>query len=568
MPDHVGHRQGLHAMPEPDFAVFRGVCRELGPLGVGGLSKVFFGGYQSKAAQALWDPFESHQCRFCGQLDTKTHRQFECPAHAHVRQPFQALLDWVQYNASHWPFCALPSLHPDVGVLRLVWSSRKVRPQPPPSALVPQYSLDVCHFYTDGTCAHNACPVARHAAWSVVLDCDPHGSPETVLLAWLHDKRTPQSYHVVHQGLVPGQQSIDRAELCALLQVCHDAASMPHVHCIAWTDSQYALDAVQQWNERSHQNGGPIPTNYDIFASMQVPCKPGNLTLRKIKAHTEAAVAPLSEVRHVLGNAAADIAADMARKSDFAFVVDLVDEVYDHSCIQKDAFLLSCRYQQELTRSVAAADARARETALGTTYNHDDEEATFHMLVQRWMSGSVDGPEEVPLVELPEQWPRVTSWPQWFLSSLWIWKHSLLWPEAPDRRLQRGEGVTFLELLVNYVVVACRLPPVSSDFDRSLADPLSAEGILRPLTVRELVANFVSATDFLTRVCGQAFWGASKHHRIYSLTLLGERSPRKGLRQRPGMLAARRTAQLLVKVLQNAHAPEIMRDFALRNQSM
>ena len=156
-------------------------------------------------------------------------------------------------------------------------------------------------------------------------------------------------------------------------------------------------------------------------------------------------------------------------------------------------------------------------------------------------------------------------WPQWFLITLWTWRQTLVWPEPTDRRLPRGEGVTFLELLLNYVVVTCRLPPVSSELDHSLADPLSPGGILRPLTLRELVTNMVSATDYLTRACGQAFWGVRRHHRIYSLTLLGERSPRKGLRQRPGMLAETTTAELLVRVIQSAHAPEIVRDFALEH---
>ena len=171
----------------------------------------------------------------------------------------------------------------------------------------------------------------------------------------------------------------------------------------------------------------------------------------------------------------------------------------------------------------------------------------------------------MPPLELPLQWPQAPRWPQWFLINLWTWRQTLVWPQQTDRRLQRGEGITFLELLLNFVVVTCRLPPVSSELDDSMADPLSPDGILRPLTLRELVTNLVSATDYLTRACGQAFWGVKRHHRIYTLTLLGERSPRKGLRRRPGMLAERHTAELLVKVIQNAHSPEIVRDFALEH---
>ena len=278
-------------------------------------------------------------------------------------------------EAPHWPFCALPGLHPDVGVLRLVWGSRKISPLPPPASLVSRYNLSLCHFYTDGTCAHNECPMARHAAWSVVLDCDPTGPPVTILSHWLQHKRIPQSYHVVHQGLTPGSQSIDRAELCALLQVCCDAASMPDVQCTAWTDSQYALDAVERWSAQHCLHGDTVPTNFDLFQAMQVTRKPPNLTLRKIKAHTAPEEAAVSEIRNILGNAAADVAASMARRNEFAFVLDLVEEVCCHHNVQKEAFLLFCRYQQELTRHVASVDARTREAAPGATHTLQGDES-------------------------------------------------------------------------------------------------------------------------------------------------------------------------------------------------
>ena len=399
-----------------------------------------------------------------------------------------------------------------------------------------------------------------------MLDCDPEGSPEALLLGWLTRRQSPQSFNVIHQGLVPGGQTIDRAELCALLQVCHNAANMPDVPCTAWTDSQYALDAVEKWQEQNFANGEALPTNFDLFEAMQVPFKPMNLTLRKIRAHTDATAAPLQDVRHVLGNAAADSAADMARKQDFPFVLDLVDEVYDYHCTQKENFLVFCRYQMELTRHVAtAADARLRETALDATTDGANDGDTTQQLMQRWLARSIGGPERVPPMELPATWPRMTRWPQWFLTSLWLWRCSLVWPEARIGRLLKGEGITFLELLLNYVVVVNRLPPVASCTDGSLIDPLSADGILRPLTLRELVANFASATDFLTRACEQPFWSVPRHHRIFSLTLLGERSPRKGLSYRPGMMAEEATAQILVDVIQNDHAAELVREFALRS---
>ena len=541
----VAHRQGLHSFNALDVDVFRGVCRELGPQAVGALGRVFFGGFHSKAS------------------DTKWHRIFECPAHAEMRRPFLPVLDWVRQNAPHWPYCAIPEQHKDVGVLRLIWGSRKVDPNPPPVSLILSFSLNKCVMYTDGTCANNDCPAARHAAFAIVLDCSPDSGSQAQLLYWQAEQRVPPNFHVVHQGLVPGRQSIDRAELLALLHVCKYAQALPDLTFEAVTDSQYALEAVQSWDLDRVRQGQPLPTNFDLFAAFELASKPPNLQLRKVKSHQDPTTAPLEEVRHVLGNMAADVAAANARRQEFACVLDVVGEVAQWHKTSKEAFELYCCYNQELTKAVALRDQNARTTGLDAA-GFAKPDPTEADLALQWLRSSTGGPNAVPPLEFPSHWPTTGQGPQRFLASSWVWRNGIRWPEQVVGRQHRGEGITFFELLVNFVVTTRSLPPIKSHDSGILCDPLSSSGILSPVGTRELVANMTSAADFLGRACGVAFWPVPRHHRIYSLVTLHEANPRKGLRQRPGLQNEESTARLLARMLKNSSQAEILREAALQ----
>ena len=170
VPKKLEHRQGLLDMNPPATETFKACCRPFSNAVLQHLALPLFGGFQSKAAQSVWDPFETEACRFCGQLDTKAHRVWDCPAQSHVRKPFEKVLQWAREHAPHWPYSAVPVAHGDEGVLRLVFNTRRVSPSPAPVPLVCRFALPYCHFYTDGSCAYPSCAPARHAAFSVVLD--------------------------------------------------------------------------------------------------------------------------------------------------------------------------------------------------------------------------------------------------------------------------------------------------------------------------------------------------------------------------------------------------------------
>ena len=383
-PQKVARRNGLHDLLPPAVEDFQQVCRHFDPPQVRQLGLLFFGGFQSKAAQPMWDPFEDSACRFCGALHTKHHRLFACPAQAEVRRPFQTVLDWIQEQLPRWTHCAVP-------VLRLIFQTRRVSPSPCPLSLVDGYQLPVCNFYSDGTCANPHIAAARHAAWAVVLDCAPNLDPNQLLLYLETNHHAPQSYHVVSQGLVPGVQSIDRAETLALLQVCVMAKQMPHVSCVGFSDCQFALDLVGNWDGVAwRQSGRPPGLHHDLFQLLQVDGVPKNLQLRKVKAHADIQKAPLDEVRHLLGNSVADEAAKLARLNDLSVVLDLVHDICEWHARQREAFRIFLQYNLELTRQVAMLDKQHDTTGPAV---ERAKLCTTDELAFAWLGNSTGVPE-------------------------------------------------------------------------------------------------------------------------------------------------------------------------------
>ena len=169
----------------------------------------------------------------------------------------------------------------------------------------------------------------------------------------------------------------------------------------------------------------------------------------------------------------------------------------------------------------------------------------------------------IPL-QMPPAWPVDSRWPHWFLAAIWVWQQSLTWPPPGAHRLRRGEGITFLELMVNFIVTTATLPPVRGEDQTALCNPLWSEGIMLPLVQRDLISNFVSALLFLTKATGVKVLGVPRHHRIFTLVALGETQPRKGVQRRPMMQNEEATAHLLVQHLRSG-CTESLRDWALRH---
>ncbi|CAE6953142.1 FHL2 [Symbiodinium sp. KB8] len=472
LPSKVGHRNGLSLVLPPAADITE---KALSSFGLGEqchLAQTVVGGFMSAAARSKWDKLQEPQCLFCGALDSKHHRLLHCPALQSIRQPFATLLEWVQSDMPHWLHCPFGVEADQEAFSRLLWRSRAMPLPPGQDELAKYRDLTALHLYTDGSCSNNTCPQARHAAWAVVIDTMPDQSlpdplPETKHLCQVLRGR----FHVVSQGIVPGQQSIGRAEFCAILRAGQIAASLQRPRACLWTDSAFALQA-----SRLLQVEGQVATCSnvsDLLPDGPQPL-PQGLDLQKVKSHVDLHCCPPEDRVRVAGNHVADAAAKAALAADLPLTKDLCSEVAAWRRCQQERLTWFFQYLLELTKAVVPFKRQAKEVQ----YQAMRAELSDAEMKALWLSFL---PPQGHISQLPAV--NVTmlggsTWPQWFLEALWNWALQLKWSDHCHQP-PRCRGITYLELLANFVVVSGRCPPVSgiSDGHDGQLDPLDASGL-------------------------------------------------------------------------------------------
>ncbi|CAE7355188.1 unnamed protein product [Symbiodinium sp. CCMP2592] len=426
--ERVGHRNGLHQARCPCPKLMTRVLRKFPEGAQLHLAHSVVGGFQSRAARATYDPLVEKACPYCGETDTKAHRLLQCPATASVREPFQALLQWVCETCPHWLHAPFPTAHDDEGFLRLLWSSRRMPPPPDLGDILGgQPSLEHALF-TDGSCVHPTCPAARHAAWSVILHNQCTSVPDLRLIVDEPDLLRA-TFPVVAQGLLPGEQNIYRAEVAALVQIVCIAAAHPARIFHAWTDSSSALSTLRDWLQSSPADLPQMSAAADLLAHLPGG-RPQNLYLHKAKSHQSLSAVPREELLQVVGNYVADAAAKAAEKDDLPGLSAQLDAVAAWRDLQEANLFTYFQYLLEVTKFVgqlrtAAYDSTADNgyAAVGAAERHQQWCALDNQ--DRRCMPPPPGP-----VDLANRLQLQTSWPPGFLHCLHDWSQQLQWPTA------------------------------------------------------------------------------------------------------------------------------------------
>ncbi|CAE6969160.1 ngoBIM [Symbiodinium sp. CCMP2592] len=525
------------------------------------LAQTIVGAYMSNAARSQWDPLQAPTCSLCGGLDHKAHRILDCPATVELRALYAPLLNWVLAEQPHWIHCPFPVASPQEPFLRLYWRSRRLRPPPHPQHL--QQSLpEHCHFYTDGACTRPNIPAARHAAWAVVLYVGSEGRTlhEDVDF-WQRHSVTPPGWHIVAQGVVPGQQDINRAEYCAISQALQLQQCLDPTAATVWSDSNNALRAVQQPSGSSvlpskrHFAEDLVPDDLDRLRQGTQLCKvQAHQSLHDLDVNDETAAA-----RAALGNAIADEAAKAALRADLPISEETCASVASWLHEQEDKFGLYCRYLEQLTKLVVPAKRQAAATLLEDPPPEGSTEPG-----PRWIAlqppadrCTVTG----PALPAPQFVPG--DWPPWYVKAVSNWVGALLWPPQLLNS-HRHSGITYLELLVNFVVCTGQLPPVRTTESTgpawvNLCEPA---GVLLPVIVRELTVQFVNSINSMSKRLELGLWPSPRHHRLHSLDFYGSCDGRKGLLYRPHLEKLNETQEALSRLLLADNPGETLRELA------
>ena len=554
IPTAVAHRNGMTFAQVPAPHVTHAVLRQFDDGAQVHLARIVVGALLSDAAKATWDPLQSPLCALCGATDTKHHRLLHCPATLSARRPFMSLLEVIDKDCSEWFHCPYPGGHAAEPFLRLLWRSRSIiAPARVVSDIPSLTAAGEVHMFTDGTCAHPTCPEARHAAWAVLLYVGPWPFPSAwVSQEWGHRPAASSWFAVVAQGVVPGVQTISRAEVLALCQAAWISKQFAAGTTTVWSDSLTALRLA-----RSLQQGQARACH---FASDLLAAVPHGLfqdvKLRKIAAHQHAATVPSELILPTVGNHLADGAAKHARVCDLETATSTCEEVAEHVKEQHDRFLGFCQYQMALLQ---VAKPLRQEAVAASRIVYGEADLTTGAVEQRWSSlqgQTATEATEIAAVQL------LTSGAD-YTTAVETWSSLLTWP-SDDEELHAFAGITHLELLFNFVVCTGRIPHLGATGPSNGVDLLSAQGILQPLVLREVVVAFVLFIRGCERRLGRKLLRGTSHRRIRSLEFVGFGASRKGFLQRPCMPKCGETIRCAQIVLSSSSPGESLRDFALQ----
>ena len=127
----------------------------------------------------------------------------------------------------------------------------------------------------------------------------------------------PPFVAVVTQGAVPGEQNINRAKLCAVIQACQHATLLGAPKTVIWTDGAFT---IAEWT-KARQGGSFL---YQDKQPELIKVWRAHYTLCKVKAHTDLTENHGEDWWKSAGNAQADLAAKAAIRADYPFLLDLV----------------------------------------------------------------------------------------------------------------------------------------------------------------------------------------------------------------------------------------------------
>lgn len=167
-------------------------------------------------------------CPVCDQSDARQHFPFNCSGVAHLRAEYERTLKRITMEYPH--SCLVPVIyrHPRMTALMHLNFRREM-----PS------ELDLVTFYTDGSAAFPT--LGGHiAAWAIVIDRNTTDEQRVHTVRSMKDKRqTPDTLIPVQIAMVAGSQTINRAELQAIVQILLSANRGVIVSDSEWAISKF-----------------------------------------------------------------------------------------------------------------------------------------------------------------------------------------------------------------------------------------------------------------------------------------------------------------------------------------
>ena len=567
----VSHRNGLSGVGTPDAALTFRALSSFSPLQQKILARHVVGAFQSGASRQIWSEDLCGLCPGCGQPEDKRHRFLECPCHDLVRVRHPDAVRALSDTYPHWVHCPYAVVPDQVDILTLIFQTRPAPSSPDSEAiLLKAEGRTQLRLYTDGTCASPAVPHARHAGWAVVCDdASSDVSRASAMQMWRSDRLQPAYFSVRAQGLVPGRQTIARAELCAALQAIRLARQACLPVCVV-SDSSYVVRVLQGFGKGRTSKDFSRAANLDLILLLEAAWFPG-VTVCKVKSHVadaDAAKAGETCLWDILGNRAADEACKVARQGDISVVHELAEDARAESQTQflalrqVFAYLLDLHAaQMQLQPRQNQGGSQTLSPSLDCPALQECSPAVLRWTTLRtrvWVGPPLPPPALSVLLDSP--WGAGFTWMVWHWSQMVIW-----YTDTPGP----ASGTTALELLCHFVVTTGELPPVrveGADGPSRLVHWRAHAASLMPATLRYWIHALTRAVQYLEKACHLVLIPGRRHNKIGSLLPLGGRHARAGTTGRATFASPAAVLPVLLEVTRTCSAATLLQ-FARRQST-
>lgn len=511
-------------------------------------------GWQSLGGIAAWSATQSPECPWCHQYDTHIHQLLQCPVFQHVRDTHP---EAVNYMSAHHHTCwfPLPSHHPSVALVRQAMHLRHHNITINEHLHLSPHAV----IYTDGTCDDTRDPYSARAAWAAIMYTPPGVTPRDT------------AFQVLAAGHCPGQQTINRSELFAMVVAVEYAAKdNPTTPVTFVTDSQYVVHCISRIEDRTHSQNPHKKSHWDLMSRLACAWDPHRFSVLKIKSHTDITMASnAQEALHIKGNDLA--AAARLRTTDDPTFDALCKETRSFMNQQQDIFhniylyLLDIAYDRMTKLEEASAKPSLHSAAGPLSAAEADVFANQIHKLRTWE------PQGEPFAT-PAEPHRVVFWcSTWgsnITSLVWRFCALLRWLH-PDAATQPGDpGISWTELAISFMLWSNRYLPLRVKETKGykyldFTDPAAQLLPVKSRSVRVLAENFRWIVKHIQTFSRNNLIPRYKKQGTSSLTRLGFTSDHEGgVSRRPRLPNSEATYSYIHQMLKTMpHNPPFHTDF-------
>lgn len=562
----IAHRKGVTPLPFDSWTANK-ILRQFSDKQRRILALSLTAGWQSNGVISQWSAHQTPNCPFCDQYDTHKHFILECPCFNHIRELHQKAVHHLMAN-TYLCWFPLPIHSSELELIRQAMHSRHhtihINSQL-------EFGTDDT-IYTDGSCQNPRSPFVARAAWAVIHRTRCRNTPHK-----------DYDYKVLASGHCPGLQTINRAELYAMLIAAEQArASNDQSQVSFYTDSQFVVNVLTHIEANTIHESPHKRDHWDLIVRLCQAWDQSRFHVFKIKSHLHLENAHSTvEAYHILGNTLADEAAVRTCTADLPDFLAVCEQVQKHyesqhtelTAIYKYLLDLSCERMNKLEDKAPHSAHRQAETAeTNTVAPGAEQNAEQHpaSILTHSFSEQVaflrDWPAARSFFVMPDEPHRVVFWScPWgcnYARLVWRYCCMLQWPAESAAPVPKDPGISWTELTVSFMLWAGRLLPirVTNKNSTEILDYHDPKTTLQPTkhkSVRVLAETFRLIVKHIQTFSRTKILPTYKLQGASSLTRLGfSRYHESGISRRPVLPNSQETYRYLQDlVLTISHNP-------------